>query len=67
MAALDLEAHHGAAMAVRRQAVELAGAAVGAIAVDELTSLIVQFVSTISASRCRLLMVAKSIVAGVST
>ena len=35
---LDLHARYRLAMTVRRQSVELAGAAVGAVAVDELTS-----------------------------
>src|SRR5262245_40222581 len=39
MTLLDLEAADRLAMSVRRQSVELAGAAVGAVAVDELTSL----------------------------
>src|SRR2546430_12766855 len=39
MAALDLEPAHRLAMAVCGQSVELAGAAIGAVAVDELTPL----------------------------
>ena len=38
-ALLDLEPTHGLTIAVRRQSIELAGAPVGAVAVDELTSL----------------------------
>src|SRR5262249_48871110 len=38
-AALDLEPAHRLAMSVRRQSVELTGAAVGAVAVDEFASL----------------------------
>jgi len=39
MTLLDLEPADRLAMSVRRQSVELAGAPVGAVAVDELTSL----------------------------
>src|SRR5262249_15273848 len=39
MAALDLEPAHRLAMSVRRQSVELTGATVGAVAVDEFASL----------------------------